>query len=390
MLEKEGNSRAVIVNKLRSKSDRLIGSILLGNTLVNILSSSLITYLFTHLFGEWGVVYATFVMTLLLLVFGEIIPKTYALNHSSSLVLFYAPYIHFILWVLKPLVTLIEFITNKILYLFNSSFTSHLGQALNDEELRGAIDLYDETDLNPINKRAMLRGILDLKKVYVEEIMTHRKNVVTIDRSQSIEKITDTIISSQFSRLPVWENHPENIIGVLHEKTLLKQIKINNASLTDIYKITNKPWFIPETTSLFDQLHEFRKRREHFALVVDEYGTFMGIVTLEDILEEIVGDITDESDVVMPYMQSQKDGSFIVEGTVTIRDLNREYDWNLPDTYASTLAGLLMYEAQSIPEAKQILEFYGFKFKILKKSRNQIRIIQIFPKKHLLEKKLPN
>jgi magnesium and cobalt exporter, CNNM family len=379
-LAKEGNHRAQLVNRLRGQSERLIGSILFGNTLVNIFSSALITYLFTTIFGDVGVVYATIIMTFLLLVFGEILPKTYALNNSDKVAIVYAPFVFFIVKIFKPFVKFIKFLTFNLLKLFGAHISSTIGEALSDEELRGAIDLHHDTEIDPIGKRAMLRSILDLKEVDVEEVMIHRKNVHMMDVNLPLKTMTEIIISSQYSRIPLWEHEPENIVGVLHEKTLLRAIKLGENEDVDIKKLMVNPWFIPETTSLFDQLQVFREKREHFAVVVDEYGAFMGVVTLEDILEEIVGDITDEYDIAVTSVRAQPDGSYIMNGAITIRDINRQFEWDLPDEEASTLAGLLLHEAQTIPEVGQILEFYGFRFKILRRQRNQITSIQVFPK----------
>ena len=228
----------------------------------------------------------------------------------------------------------------------------------------------------------MLRSILDLNDVVVSEIMTHRRNVVMIDIDQPVTQLIDQVLASPHTRLPLFRGNPDNALGVLHVKQLMREVQQRGDDLSklDPQAIAAKPWFIPESTTLFDQLHEFRRRREHFALVVDEYGSFMGIVTLEDILEEIVGDIEDEHDVKVAGVRAQADGSFIVDGTVTIRDLNRQYEWGLPDDQASTVAGLVLYEARRIPEAGQSFTFHGFRFDILRRHRHQITSLRITPK----------
>jgi Mg2+/Co2+ transporter CorB len=231
------------------------------------------------------------------------------------------------------------------------------------------------------HERAMLRSILDLADVEVMEIMTHRRNLVTIDAGQPPARIVQEVLESPFTRLPLWRDEPDNIIGVLHAKALLREVQANAGALDklDIGAIAAAPWFIPDTTTLFDQLQEFRRRREHFALVVDEYGSLMGIVTLEDILEEIVGDISDEHDIAVAGVRPQPNGTYIVDGWVTIRDLNREFEWRLPDDEASTIAGLVLYEARRIPEVGQTFTFHGFRFEVLRRQRNQITALKVTP-----------
>lgn len=229
--------------------------------------------------------------------------------------------------------------------------------------------------------KAMLRSILDLADVQVAEIMIHRRNVRTIDAGQPAAKIVDEVLHSAFTRLPVWHENSDNIIGIIHTKLLLQEIRNCNGDVgrVNIRNATMEPWFIPESTTLFDQLQEFRKRREHFAVVVDEYGALRGVVTLEDILEEIVGQIDDEHDVAVSGVRPQPDGSFIIDGKVTIRDLNREFDWGLPDDEYSTIAGLLLFESQRIPLVGQSYNFFDFRFEILKRHRNQIAQVRLTP-----------
>ena len=227
----------------------------------------------------------------------------------------------------------------------------------------------------------MLRSILDLEDVEVGEIMVHRKDMETIDADLAPEDIIQQVISSTHSRLPLWSSEPDNIIGVLHAKSVLSAVNKHEGKTgkINIAEILAKPWFIPETTNLLHQLQAFRHRHEHFALVVDEYGALLGIVTLEDILEEIVGDISDEFDLIVPGVRPQADGSYVIAGDVTIRDLNRRFDWQLPDEEAATLAGLILFEAQRIPEAGQVFTFFGFRFEILRRHRNQLTSIRMHP-----------
>jgi len=376
-LEMEGNQRAALINRLRERNDRLIGGLLVGNNIVNILSSALATSLFINHFGDTGVVYATVVMTVLLVLFAEVLPKTFALMRADQLALFLAPAIQFIIWILSPMVFVVSAIVRFIMRVCRVDNDADL---TTEEDLRGAIELHQtEEEHRTQTKRAMLHSILDLADVDVGSIMTHRKGVETVDVSQPIGVVIDQVLDNAYSRMPVFRDDPDNIVGILHAKALLREISAVNGDFSriDISRLLSDPWFIPETTILFDQLQAFRERKEHFAIVVDEYGAFKGIVTLEDILEEIVGDIDDEHDVSIPGVRAQPNGSFIVDGTVTIRDLNRAVGWNLPDDQYSTLAGLVLHESKMIPAVGQNFTFYGYRFKILKRQRNQITLIRV-------------
>ena len=373
-LEIEGNKRAKMVNQLREQKDRLIGAILLGSNIVNTLSSALATSLFLNLFGGEGVLYATGVMTILLLIFSEVLPKTYCLMRADFVAMKIAPIIRFLMWIFAPILIIVSAILSIMTRMMKVQASS------TEEELRGAIELHEtEEEQRTHAKRAMLHSILDLADVDVGSIMTHRKGVETVDISQPISVVIDQVLDNAYSRLPVFRDDPDNIVGILHAKALLREISAVNGdfSKVEISRLLSDPWFIPETTILFDQLQAFRERKEHFAIVVDEYGAFKGIVTLEDILEEIVGDIDDEHDVSIPGVRAQPNGSFIVDGTVTIRDLNRAVGWNLPDDKYSTLAGLVLLESKMIPAVGQNFTFYNYRFKILKRQRNQITLIRV-------------
>ncbi|MGD9649543.1 MAG: HlyC/CorC family transporter, partial [Dongiaceae bacterium] len=367
--------------KLRAHSESLIGTILLFNTLLNILASALATSLFLHIFGETGILYATVLMTTLIFIFGEVLPKTYAINNADRGALFVARPVYLLVRVLEPLNWVVRRIVRGCLSLFGVSITAGLGAHLGDEELRGAIDLHAKGGSEERDRSMMLRSILDMAEVEVSEIMTHRKNVVTIDINQKSSMVVDQALASPFTRIPLWKDQQDNIVGVLHAKQLLRALRANggNADEIDMGAIITPPWFVPESTLLLDQLQAFRERREHFAIVVDEYGTLQGIVTLEDILEEIVGDIIDEYDVSVPGVRPQADGSYILNGTVTIRDLNREFDWHLPDETAVTIAGLILNEARQIPEVGQVFEFYNLRFEILRRQRNQVTSLRVLP-----------
>ena len=380
-MAKQGDRRAAIVLALRDRNERLIGGILLGNNLVNILASALATSLMMRMFGEAGVIYATLAMTLLVLVFAEVLPKTWALSHADKMSLTVAPAVRVLVFLLAPVTHTIYVVVRTTLSPFGVVLGAELGREQAEEELRGAIDLHEGLEPETRHERQMMRSILDLDEVEVGEIMTHRRNVSMIDLGSKPEEIVDQVLDSQYTRIPVYRDDQDNVIGVLHTKELLRELRRNEGDVqkVDFDQLPSEPWFIPDATSLLDQLQAFRERREHFAVVVDEYGSLMGIVTLEDILEEIVGEIEDEHDTPVRGVRPQPDGSYIADGTVTIRDLNREFDWSLPDEEAATVAGLVMHESRMIPDKGQTFSFYGFRFEVLRRVRNQITSIRVTP-----------
>ncbi|MEM6811911.1 MAG: HlyC/CorC family transporter [Pseudomonadota bacterium] len=379
--EKEGNKRAGLVNKIRSRKDRMIGALLLGNNLVNILASALATSVLIKLVGEAGVVYATLIMTILVLIFAEVLPKTYALANSDKMAVAIAPIINVVVWLFFPVAAAVNQIVKVTLKLFGADMDK-IPEDSHMEILRGVIELH-EGDTQTLEQRAMLRSVLDLFEVDVEEVMTHRKNVSMLNAADDIEKIVTEALESPYTRMPVYRDDKDNIIGVLHAKALMRELKsreLQNEPLDnlDIEELATDPWFVPEATTLYDQMQAFKSRREHFAVVVDEYGSYLGVITLEDILEEIVGEIEDENDEIVTGVRKQTNGSYLVEGDVTIRDLNREFEWELPDEEEyNTLAGLLIHETQAIPEAGQTFTFYDFKFDIVKRNRNQLTLIRL-------------
>lgn len=380
-LESDGHRRAGIVNRLLDRKDRLLGAILLGNTLVNILASSIATSVLVASYGEAGVAYATVVMTVVVLMFGEILPKTYAIHNASRLAQWLARPVQLVVTLLAPLVHAIQLVLNGILRLFGAKFDARADLASAMTELRGAIEMHTTEEVR--HERAMLRSILDLDDVTVSEIMIHRKNTAMIDAGQTPGRIVDAVLESPYTRIPLWQEDQDNIIGVINAKVLLRAVRAHPGDIEklDIPSLASPPWFIPESTSLLEQLQAFRDRREHFALVVDEYGALMGVVTLEDILEEIVGEISDEHDVTVSGVRPQADGSYIMNGDVTIRDLNRQFEWRLPDEEASTLAGLVLHESRQIPEAGQAFLFHGFRFEVMRRQRNQLALIRVTPPK---------
>ena len=380
-LAEDGNRRAKIARRLTEDRERLIGAILLGNNLVNILASALATSVFLIMFGDAGVVYATLSMTALVLIFSEVLPKTYAIINTERMALTVAPLLSIIITLIAPVTAAVQFIVRRTLRLFGVDIEDTREVLSAHEELRGAIDLHHHEGGVIKTDRDMLGGILDLRNLEVEEVMVHRKNMTMVDASLPTQEIVDQILASPHTRIPLWKDDPENIVGILHAKDLLRSLAATKGDISslDILSIATPPWFVPENTGLQDQLNAFLRRNSHFALVVDEYGALMGLVTLEDILEEIVGEISDEHDIEMPGLHVQSDGAVIVEGTVTIRDLNRAMEWSLPDDEATTVAGLVIHEAQTIPDIGQVFTFYKYKFEIAGRQRNQITALRITP-----------
>ncbi len=378
-LSRKGNRRAGTVEWLNQRRDRLLSSVLLGNNLVNILASALATSVLIRIFGDAGVAYATALMTVLVLVFAEILPKTYALRHAERTALALAPLVRLIVGVLAPVSAALHAVVQGILRITGNGAAPVDAEAR--DEIRGAIELFAREAGFVGGERNMLGGILDLPTVEVSEIMVHRTSMFVVDANLPPAKIVSTILEEEYSRVPLFKDQPDNIVGVLHIKDLVRALAQRRGELDglDVLSLAKEPWFIPETTTLREQLTAFRRRKAHFALVVDEYGALMGVVTLEDILEEIVGEISDEHDVGGAGIRAQQDGSIIVDGTTTIRDLNRRFDWNLPDEEAATIAGLVLHEAQIIPEAGQTFTFFGYRFEILRRQRHQISKLRIRP-----------
>ncbi|HLS68013.1 MAG TPA: transporter associated domain-containing protein, partial [Kiloniellales bacterium] len=316
------------------------------------------------------------------LIFSEVPPKTLALYHADRLALVVAKPMHLIVQVLSPVVQLVQWIVTLTLRAVGAGPNPESDAERWEEELRGAIELHQgEDDEEVRHEREMMRSILDLADVEVSDIMVHRRNVLTINVEEDLSKLLELFTNSPYTRLPLWRDTPENIVGVLHVKALFRAVQLaaGDISSLDVMSIAAKPWFIPDSTDLLAQLQAFRTRKEHMAIVVDEYGEMLGIVTLEDILEEIVGDISDETDVGVEGVDVLQDGTAIVAGTVTIRDLNRRCDWRLPDDEASTVAGLVLHEARRIPDVGQTFSFLDFRFEILGRQRNQITLLKVTP-----------
>ncbi len=376
-LEKEGDKGAQRVIALLETRERTIGSLLLGNNLLNTLAAAVTTSLLAAPLGDFGVAVATGVTTIILLIFAEVLPKTYAIAHPDKTALAVAPAARFFVRILSPVVSVVQFIVSRTLILLGATPQATPDAYTAAEEIRGAVELHaGEGNVERV-QRDRLRGALDLGELTVADVMVHRKNMKMIDADLPSREIAAQAMASTHTRMPLWRDDPENIIGVLHARDLLRAVAEDGLDHVKVGEVAREPWFVPQTTSAEDQLAEFLRRREHFAFVVDEYGALMGLVTLEDILEEIVGDIRDEHDVAVQGVRPQPDGSVNVDGWAPIRDLNRAMDWDLPDEEAVTVAGLVMHEAQAIPEPGQVFSFHGYRFHILRRARNQITALRI-------------
>ena len=380
-LTKQGSREAAIVSALIARRDRLIGALLLGNNIANIGASALATGVFTAWFGEVGVLYATAVMTAVVVIFAEVLPKTIAINAPDRVALAVARPMRLTLYVLGPLLTVIEATVRVLMRMLGFKVGANQPLLSPTERLRGAVDLLHHEGKVEKHDRDMLGGLLDLRELQVSDVMIHRTEVVMVNADLPADELIGEVLASEYTRIPLWRDKPENIIGVLHAKDLLRAIRAAEGDMSriDVSSLALPPWFVPEMRPVSEQLKAFRRRKTHFAMVVDEYGEFEGIVTLEDILEEIVGDISDEQDIVVAGVRAQPDGSVVVDGSVPIRDLNRAMDWSLPDEEATTVAGLVIHEARSIPERGQSFTFHGFRFRVLRRERNRITALRIVP-----------
>ena len=381
-----GADAALAVTK---DSERLIGSLLLGNNVVNILSASLATALFTRLLGSSGVAMATLVMTVLVLIFSEVLPKTYAISAPEDVAVRVARPIRVLTLILSPIVAVVRLIVRGILSAIGLKTEPGQNMFSVQEEIAGALSIGHAAGAVQKEDRDRLLGALDLGERTVEEIMLHRSGIQMIDAAQPPEAILEAVLASPHTRLPVYRGERENVTGVIHAKDLLRAVNKavrdapgGAAALRefDVMAVAMKPYFVPETTALDEQMREFLKRRSHFALVVDEYGSLRGLITLEDILEEIVGEIADEHDTeaeqtLLPNAQ----GDYTVDGGMTIRDVNRALDWSLPDDEANTVAGLVIHMAQSIPDAGQVFSFHGYRFEVVTRRENRITKLRVRP-----------
>ncbi|MDR3510425.1 MAG: HlyC/CorC family transporter [Caulobacteraceae bacterium] len=379
-LERDGDRAAERVNRLIGQRERMIGSVLLGNSVINILSSALVTEVLTKIFpGGLGVAIATVLMTLLVLVFVEVLPKTLAIARPDDVARALSAPTEWACWLFGPPVAAVQALVRGTLKVLGVRLEPSGGSDVAHQEIRGAVEYHHHGGLVGSADRRMLGGVLDLDEMNVSDVMAHRKAISVLDADLPPRELVTQALEAPYTRLPLYKGDADNIIGVLHAKDLLAALAKSEGGIDalDIPAIAREPWFIPDTTNLKDQLNAFLKRRNHFALVVDEYGALQGLVTLEDILEEIVGEIDDEYDRVAGGLRRQPDGSVLVDGSIAIRDLNRAMDWTLPDEDAVTVAGLVIHEAQTIPDPGQTFIFHGHRFQVLRRQRNQITQLRV-------------
>ena len=371
----QGNKRANIIEKILAKKEKMISTILIGNNLVNIVVSVYATSFAISFFGELDLIFVTILLTIFLVIFAEVMPKTYAFNNADKLALAVAPVINIFILILTPATFITEMLAKIV------SKPKIKDEEAQTEELRGMIRLHAGNESRGKERSKMMSSMLDLDEVTIEAVMTHRGGVTMIDIAEEPEDAFKIIGESPYTRIPIYSGTPDNIIGILHAKELFRTLRRRNFKEINSVKLSelmSQPYFAPETTLLLDQLEVFKTRREHFAVVVDEYGDFRGIVTLEDIIEEIVGEIDDETDIKVKGVKAQPDGSFIIDGSVTIRDLNRSLGWYLPDQNANTIAGLVLYESKTIPEPGQEFRFHNIRFRILQKKANFISQLRLW------------
>ena len=377
----DGNKRAELVSRMRKNKEALIGAVLLGNNAVNIAASAIATALTIKIFGseDGGLLIVTLIMTLLVVIFTEILPKTYAIQNSERVALTLAPIINVLVKLLYPVTHCIQQFIRALLHVFGVDVTQSNTLVSATDIIRGTIELHHQEGKMIKQDRDMLGSILDLNDIEVGSIMVHRKDVEAINADLPPSQLLHAALGTMHSRIPLYRDEPDNIIGLLHVKDLIKHYNDLRGNMTSeqIAAIAHKPWFIPETTNLRAQLLAFRARKQHFAFVVDEYGAWLGIVTLEDIIEEIVGNIDDEHDETRNVIQKQTDGSYLVRGDVSLRDLNRALDWSLPDDHASTIAGLLIHEAEKIPHKNEHFEFHGIGFTVIEKKAMQLTKLRL-------------
>ncbi|RYE05988.1 MAG: HlyC/CorC family transporter [Rickettsiaceae bacterium] len=376
-LKANGNKKAELVLDILKEKEKVISTMLIGNSLINTVCTTLATVLFIEIFQDQniGTIVSSIVMAIMIIIFAEVVPKAIAVAKAEDIILSTAPVIEIFLRFLNPVNAMLAHATKIFCQLLNIDLKQEVSGT---DEVRGVIEHQHQEGNFYKADRDMLGGILDIRDMTISEIMIHRSNITAIDANAKNEEIVRLALDSPYTRIPLWQDNKENIIGILHIKDLLKALhKCNNdVSKINLQSIITNPWFIPENALAIHQLHAFRERKTHFACVVDEYGDIQGIITLEDILEEIVGQIDDEHDKANQDIITKSPCEFLINGSITIRDLNRELNWNLSDEFANTLAGLIIYEIERIPERGEVIELFNIKFTVVKKTANRIDTIK--------------
>ncbi|MBA4288068.1 MAG: magnesium/cobalt efflux protein [Pseudomonas sp.] len=375
-MAKEGHRGAKRVTALLSRPDRLLGTILIGNNFVNILASSIATVLALQLWGEAGIAIATIGLTLVLLIVGEITPKTLAALHPERVAYPVSLPLQLLLKLFYPLVILLGWISNGLLRLLGVDPTSKRSDSLTTEELRSVVR-ESGSDL-PKNRQNMLLGILDLERVTVDDIMIPRNEVTGINLEDDIETIINQLTHTTHTRLPVFRTDINQIEGIVHMRQIARLLTQNELSKEVILAACSEPYFVPEGTPLSTQLLNFQKQKRRIGIVVDEYGDVIGIVTLEDILEEIVGDFSNQNLMHNTDIQPQADGSHIIDGAAYIREINKALDWHLPSDGPKTVNGLITEALESIPDSAVCLQFGPYRLEILQASENRVKSVRIW------------
>ncbi|MGK2286845.1 HlyC/CorC family transporter [Pedomonas sp. V897] len=361
-LAREGNRRAQRAEKLLGQRDRLNRAAILGAVLLNTFAAALATFALVDSFGPFAILYAALSVTVLLFLFAEVLPRAIAPVRPEPLALMLAPVLDVCARPLGPLADGLARLVSRPVSRLHGEGDTGAGEAIR-----------------------RLEGMIDLDETLVDDVMVHRRAMEMIDIATPPEQVVRQVVRSRHTRLPVYRDDPDNIIGVLHSKNLLRALAKRGATPATLVigKLLSPPWFVPNTTSLREQLKAFIARRSQFALVVDEYGSLQGLITLADILAQVLGDITDDKDRPLPPgVTLHDDGSLTMEGTVTIRDLNRRFGWDLPEHEATTIAGLLISAARVIPVKGQSFTFYGLRFDVLERRRNQITQLRLTPLSH--------
>lgn len=375
-LKNEGNAGAIRASQLLDRPDRLIGLILLGNNFVNILAASIATVIGVKLYGENGIVIATFSLTLIVLLFAEVTPKTLAALHPER-VAFPASFIlKPLLFLLYPLVWFTNLITNRLLSLLGVSANESASTAINREELR--IALVEAGGLIPKRHKEMLVSILDLEKVTVDDVMTPRNEIEGLDINAAVPEIIKQLSHCSHTRLPVYEDNMDNLIGILHVRKALHLFAQDNLTKESLSSLVKESYFVPENTALNVQLIQFQRQRRRTGIVVDEYGDMLGLVTLEDIFREIVGEFTSDLIDEDKDIHPQEDGSYLINGSATIREINRHNQWSLPTNGPKTINGLILELLESIPEQGVSLRIENYIIEVIQTTDNTIRTIRIW------------
>jgi Mg2+/Co2+ transporter CorB len=377
-LAKQKNLAARRAQALLNRPDRLIGLILLGNNFVNILASSLATIIALRLYGEAGIAIATFALTLVILIFAEVTPKTLAALHPERIA-FPAAHIYTpLLKLLYPSVWGINIIANGFLRIFNVRPEHGAMQQLSRDELRTVVN--EAGALIPRRHQQMLVGILDLEQVTVDDIMVPRNEIIGIDLEDDWGNIDALLASSQHTRLPVFDGDINNVIGMVHMRNITHALTRGELDKDSLRKLARDPYYVPAGTPLNSQLLNFQKEKRRIALVVDEYGDIHGLVTLEDILEEIVGEFTTDASAASRDITPEEDGSFLVTGTANIRELNRTMHWHLPNHGPKTLNGVILEHLESIPEPGTSVLIAGYPIEIVQTGDNAVKMVRILPR----------